>query len=283
LGSVSIPAASGYEWSFTGSLGNNAVIDSGDANSQKIVVRYTSNAAAGAGDSVRLAYTSACGSSPRRAVKLTNTALITPIPSTSITQTLVSNTCGARVYRYSAPALTSATTAATPVPATTGYSWTLPMGTIGATATLDSGSLDGRVIKVMYSSNAASGVTDSIKVAYVSGCGTGANRAVRVLVPVKTGCPAQTKPTNKATAITSAAMSVEVHPNPTFDMFRLVATSATSEKGILRITDSKGVQVSLMRIQTNEVVNFGNELKSGTYFLKLTVGKQQKTMKLVKL
>jgi hypothetical protein len=157
------------------------------------------------------------------------------------------------------------------------------MGTIGATAALDSGSINGKVIKVIYSSNAASGVNDSIKVAYVSGCGTGANRAVKVLVPIKTGCPAQTKPTNKAAVFTTAAMNVEVHPNPASEMFRLVATSAKSEKGILRITDSKGVQVGLIRIQTNEVVKFGNELKSGTYFLKLTVGKQQKTMKLVKL
>jgi len=177
--------AKGYLWSFKGSLGANAVIDSGSTSSQKIVVRYSSNLASAVGDSVKVLYTSDCGNSLNRALKLSNTLLVTPTP-VSITMTLVSDVCGARVYRYAAADTTLATTTA---PATKGWQWSMPVGVVGSTGSLDSGTLNSRFIKIRYTSNAAAGTGDSIKVAYVSDCGVGANKAVKLSNAVKTGCP----------------------------------------------------------------------------------------------
>jgi hypothetical protein len=67
-------AASGYLWSTpTGTLGSTGTIDSGTVTSRIIRVMYTSNSAAGAGDSIRLSYTSnGCGNSAIKAQKLSN-------------------------------------------------------------------------------------------------------------------------------------------------------------------------------------------------------------------
>ena len=52
-----LPAgALGYAWSFTGTLGLNAVVDSGSLTSRIFTATFSNNAAAAAGDSIR-----ACG------------------------------------------------------------------------------------------------------------------------------------------------------------------------------------------------------------------------------
>jgi hypothetical protein len=119
--SATAAAATGYVWSFVGSLGEFATIDSGDENSQKIVVSFNSNAAAVTGDSIKFYYTSDCGNSLTKAAKLTNTALKEPAAPTAVTITpLQTNVCGARRYRYSAPNLPLASTTNG---AGTGYVW----------------------------------------------------------------------------------------------------------------------------------------------------------------
>jgi hypothetical protein len=172
-----IYAATGYVWSFVGTLGANAVIDSGSVNSSVIRVTYTNDAAAATGDSVKLYYTSICGNSPTKAAKLTNTLLTKPAAPASITITIVSDVCGARVYRYSAPALPAATTTAV---AATGYVWTMPIGTLGTNGVLDSGSVNSQVIRIRYSSNVAATTGDSIKVLYTSVCGNTANKVQKL-------------------------------------------------------------------------------------------------------
>jgi hypothetical protein len=47
----------------------------------------------------------------------------------------------------------------------------MPIGAVGITGVLDSGTLNSKVIKIVYSNNAASTIGDSIKVLYTSGCG----------------------------------------------------------------------------------------------------------------
>ena len=169
-------AATGYDWSFTGTLGANAVIDSGDATSRIIVVRFTSNAAAGAGDSVRVRYNSGCGYGPNKAAKLTNVATGVPAAPSAITITPVqTNVCGARIYRYAAPALPAATAT---LAAATGYEWSFA-GTLGANATIDSGDINSRIIRVSYTSNAAAGA-DSVRVRYSSSCGYSNNKASKL-------------------------------------------------------------------------------------------------------
>jgi cytochrome c peroxidase len=167
-------AATGYIWSFTGSLGANAVIDSGTVNSRIIRVKFTSNAVAVNGDSVRVLYTSDCGNSANKSYKLTNTLFTYPAAPASISTTLVSDVCGARVYRYTAPTLPIATTTTA---AATGYIWTLSTGPIGITGSIDSGTINSRIIRIVYTNNAAATSADSIKVRYTSDCGNSLNKA----------------------------------------------------------------------------------------------------------
>jgi|GEM_PF-310562 len=179
-----IASATGWSWSFTGTLAGNpfvdttkAVVDSGTINSRVIKVRFKTNTAAAIGDSIRVAYTSSCGDGSKRAAILTNTVILAPVAPTSITISLVSDTCGARRYRYTAPTLPAGTTtSATP----TGYLWLMPIGTVGSTGILDSGSLTSRIIRIKYSSNAAAGTGDSIKVAYTSSCGNSINLTTKL-------------------------------------------------------------------------------------------------------
>jgi hypothetical protein len=178
-----LPAgATGYNWQLpTGSsLATSAVLDSGvlsGPGARIIRLKYTSNAAAGANDSIRVRYTANCGVTAYKGLKLAITELKVPTAPSRITATLVANNCGARVYRYAAPALPIATTTSG---AATGYVWTLASGAVGATGTLDSGTLNSQVIRVIYTSNAAAVAGDSIRVAYTSDCGNSASKGLRL-------------------------------------------------------------------------------------------------------
>jgi hypothetical protein len=176
-------AATGWQWSFVGSIGSLFVVDSGSLSTRIVTGYFTSTAVRAAGDSVRLRYTSTCGFSPYKVSTLTNVASSSnpPAAPATLTATLVSDVCGARVYRYTAPALPagSATSAAT-----TGYTWTLPTGSaVALSASLDSGLLSGagaRYIRLQYTNNGVAVTGDSVRVRYTSACGVGNNKALRL-------------------------------------------------------------------------------------------------------
>ena len=180
-GTISNAAATGYAWDFVGILSSTAIIDSGTLNSRIIRMKFVNNNAATIGDSVRAYYLSSCGNGLVKAAKLTNTNLTAPTAPTSISISLVSDVCGARIYRYAAPALPLATTTAM---AATGYEWSLPTGSAVATsASLDSGDLNGanaRYIRLKFTNNAVAGANDSIRVRYTSGCGVSAAKAQKL-------------------------------------------------------------------------------------------------------
>lgn len=161
-GSTTNAAATGYQWNFIGLLASTAVIDSGTLNSRIIRMKFTSNNAAQAGDSVKANYLSSCGDGFVKAVKLTNTALATLPATTSLTGMV--NICpiaGASTStRYTASAVTGAVS----------YQWTLPQG-----AVIDSGS-NGLKIRVRFISP---GSNDSIAVRAIgsNGC-AGASKAL---------------------------------------------------------------------------------------------------------
>jgi len=279
--SLTTVAATGYLWTFTGTLGANASIDSGSVDSRVILVSFTSNEAAKAGDSVRLAFASTCGNSKNTSKILTNTALVIPVPA-SITQKIVSDVCGARVYRYTAPALPSATTAAV---AATGYAWTLPFGIVGSTGTLDSGTLSSQVIRIKYTSNAAAGTGDSIKLAFVSGCGTGTYRAVRLTNTAKGGCPssAGTVMTKSSETPDNSGMQVNVFPNPSTDQFRLQLSGSLQEASYkVVITDAQGKTISTYGVPAIRALEFGSKLIAGTYLVRVVCGKEERVTKIIK-
>jgi len=171
---TTILPATGYLWTLVGSLSEFATIDSGDENSQKIVVSFSSNASAVIGDSIKLQFLSSCGNSNAKALKLANTKLSAPLAPTAITITAIqTNVCGARRYRYSAPNLPAATSANG---AANGYLWSL-VGTLSGSATIDSGTVNSQKITVTYTSNAAAATGDSIRLSYTSDCGNSPNKA----------------------------------------------------------------------------------------------------------
>lgn len=190
-GSAANAAATGYEWQFTGNLAASAIIDSGTVNSRIIRMKFINNNAATIGDSVRAYYLSSCGNGVMKSLKLTNANLTAPAAPVSISISLVSDVCGARIYRYAAPVLPIATTTTM---AATGYEWILPTGSpVATSASLDSGVLSGsqaRYIKLKFTNNGTDLTGDSIKVKYTSSCGMSAPKSQKLSNVAITTLPA---------------------------------------------------------------------------------------------
>jgi uncharacterized delta-60 repeat protein len=277
-------AATGYVWDFIGSLGSNAVIDSGSLNSQKFTVIFSSNSASSIRDSVRVYFTSDCGNSLRRSLKLSNTLLNPPLAPASITMTLVRNDCGVRVYRYSAPLLPAATTVNG---AATGYAWTMPFGPLGSQGTLDSGSFSSRTIRIVYSTNQAASTGDSIRVRYQSGCGLGLNRTMKLSNTIKTGCPPITKTSvpfakNNPQQTAQTKLTVALYPNPSTQYFSLKLNSVSVSAVQVSVYDMLGKLIKQMQLQSNSSTEFGNEFKPGVYQLHLLQDGDLKVIRAVK-
>jgi len=272
-------AATGYVWSFTG-LGTNGFIDSGDVNSRIIVVSYTANPAAATGDSVRVRYTSGCGNSLNKALKLTNTAVTVPAAPASITITPITiNVCGNRVYRYTAPALVGATATAG---AATGWLWSFT-GTLGGNAVIDSGDVNSRIIVVRYTINTAAATGDSVRVRYTSGCGNGLNKASKLSNTALTNCPVITVnlPVTKVAPVRTD-MNVKVYPNPTTNNFNVQVLSAGTEQSVVRVMDLQGRVLKTMSVSANETVNLGSDLRAGAYIVEVRQGNSVKTTRVLK-
>jgi hypothetical protein len=274
-------AATGYEWEFTGTnLGINYTIDSGDVNTQKITVEFDNNLAAAATDSIKLRYNSVCGYGAWRASKLAILASTTNPAATpaSIKITLVSDVCGARQYRYEAPALTAASATAS---AATGWDWTFVGSLHAAGATVDSGSLSSQKLLVTFASNAAALTGDSAKVRYTSLCGNGAWRALKLSNVAKTGCTS-----SPIARVPQAAVSLDamVYPNPTTSSFKLqVAASNRDQMVQVRVLDLQGRVFKMTRMMPGETLTLGAELKAGTYVVETRQGKQTKLTRVIKL
>ena len=254
------------------------MIDSGSVSSQVIRVRYTSNAASAAGDSVRVAYTNACHVGANKSVRLNNLVTAAPRPA-SITITAVSpNACGARIYRYAAPALTvsNSTTASA-----TGYQWSF-VGALSLYAVIDSGTVNSRVIRVRFTTNAAAGFTDSIRVRYNSSCGFGANRSARLTNTALTGCP---PPSSKLPVVAEPQqeLAVNVFPNPTPSTFNVVLKGKANEPVEVRVLDIQGRYLKTVRTAANQTLNLGADLRAGSYLIEVRQGNNVKTMKVLKL
>ena len=279
--------ATGYVWDFVGALASTVTIDSGSLTSRVFTATFSSNAASAIGDSVRVYYTSACGNSLRKALKLTNTLLSAPLAPASITIQLKSDVCYARTYRYIAPVLPVATTTAG---AATGYIWTSPFGALGSTGVIDSGNVNSKIITVTYSSNAAAAAGDSIKLRYSSGCGNGALKAQKLSNILK-ACPplpgfSKTSPKSTTTSTTSD-LGMQIFPNPNNGNFTIQINTGVlvTAKALIEIRDIQGRLVHSINTQNvNGVINEQvqkNGLTSGVYLVTYRLGEVRKSMKMV--
>jgi hypothetical protein len=276
--STTAGAATGWDWTMVGYLGGRFVVDSGSLTSQVFTAYFTDTASAKTGDSVKCRYNSNCGYGLYKASKLTNTktGILAPLAPSSITIALVSDVCGNRVYRYTAPTLPVGTTTNT---AATGYKWTMPTGTVGSTGTLDSGSLTGRIIRIAYTSNAAAGTGDSIRVQYTSLCASSAFKAQKLSNLAKT-CP-RPAPGNSSEVNTTTKGNMEaiIFPNPNKGQFTLVVNNTgidAREKATIHVMDMMGrVVAEINAINENGLIySSANNinLQPGTYIVRYHVG-----------
>ena len=287
VASATSAAATGYQWSFVGTLASTMTIDSGSLTSQKLTVIFTSNEAALTGDSVRVLFTSDCGDGVRKVSKLSNTKLAAPAAPTAISiQQVLPDICGARKYRYIAPS--TLPTASTTAGAATGYLWTAPFGTVGSTGTIDSGDVNSQKITVTYTSNAAAGAGDSIKLQYTTaGCGNSAFKAQKLSNVAKV-CPGARENVTKQTLPTAAAtLNASIFPNPNKGTFTLKATSGelNAANATVQVYDMTGKLIAqniVSNVRGNILTNLQySSLKSGMYTVKLIVGKSTTAVRMI--
>ena len=281
-------AATGWQWSFGGTLGATFVVDSGSLSTSTVTGYFNSTAVHGLGDSVRLRYLSTCGFSTYKVAALTNVASSSAVPAApaSVTATLVSDVCGARVYRYTAPALPAGSATAA---AATGYTWSLPTGSaVALSATLDSGVLSGagaRYIRLKFTNNGVAVTGDSVRVRYTSACGVGANKALKLTNVAKVclvGAPVYAKGTNGADVI-----NAEIYPNPNNGNFTLNVQTGIMTAAIakVQIIDMYGRVVNQFTAQNNNGSIYMNisdsKLINGLYSVKYSVGTISNSLKLM--
>jgi peroxiredoxin family protein len=278
--STTAGVATGYVWELKGTLGLNATIDSGSLTSRTFTATYTSNAASATGDSVKVYFTSDCGNTAAKASKLSNTALGKPAAPTVLTIQLKSDVCGARTYRYITT--NNLPTATTTAGAATGYDWSF-VGNLGANATIDSGDATSKVITATFTSNVAAATGDSVKLAFISGCGNSAFKATKLSNLAKVCLTSGTEITSRVEATNKA----QVYPNPNNGNFTLnVATGVTAKAtATVQIVDMLG-KVVMTTMATNNngsiVANINNSnLQNGVYTVKYTVGNVTNSIKMV--
>ena len=283
--STSLVPATGWEWSFYGTLGGAFVVDSGSISARVVTGYYTNGALHIAGDSVKCRYTTACGFGAYKAAALTNTAVGSSFPAkpASITIAIVDTTiCGGRKYRYTAPALPAATAV---YAAATGYIWTLPTTTIGAV--LDSGSLTEKVIVVSYTSNSAAITGDSMYLTYTSACGLSPVKGQKLSNLVKINCLVNSTPVYSRTVNTNNGIIAQVYPNPNNGNFTVRIESGITSKttASIQVIDLNGRIVSNVSAVNNNgliVTNINNSnLNNGIYTVRYTVGNVTNAVKMV--
>jgi hypothetical protein len=187
---------------------------------------------------------------------------------------VATSVCGGRIYRYATQTLTSGAAAYAPA---ISYEWTFT-GILGATAILDSGSLNGQVIRIKFTGNSAAFAGDSVRVRFFSSCGYSANKSTKLTNTALLGC--QQVSTGKIDF--ENKFDIVLFPNPTHNNFNLQVKSTSTKTITVRIFDVQGRLIKTLEVFASDINNIGNDLKSGTYMFEITQGKEKKTVRGVK-
>lgn len=203
-----------------------------------------------------------------------------PLQPSSIIVRQLTNNCGNRIYRYTAPILPAAS--GTNV-AATGYSWTLPTGPIGSTGVLDSGTVASRIIRIRYTSNAAATNLDSIKVAYTSSCGNSLNRSIKLTNTRKTGC-GRMFVLEEEEEITP---TLRAFPNPFENELTVSFETGASFENLneicsFEIYDAFGKLVEAGNLLPQTSLKLGSDYRPGMYYVVAVIHDEKKIIRVIK-
>jgi len=268
-----VASAITYLWSVKS--GANMIVThentAGGINDTAITVQYLAGFAS---DSIFVRSINGCGASTAKGIAVIATR---PTVPATLTAALVSDVCGARVYRYTAPALPAGTT---------GYTWSLPTGSaVALSATLDSGVLSGagaRYIRLKFTNNGVAVIGDSVRVRYTSTCGDGSNKALKLTNVAKVcllGAPVYAKGTE--------VINAEIYPNPNNGNFTLNVQTGIMTAAIakVQIIDMYGRVVNQFTAQNKNGSIYMNisdsKLVNGLYSVKYSVGTVSNSLKLM--
>lgn len=268
--------ATGWRWTMpTGTVGSTGVLVAGTLTSQSIDIRYSSNAAATSTEIIRVCYNSSCGLGTNRSQQLSNTAKTIPSAPAGVSKTLISDVCGARVFRYTVTAVTGAD----------GYSWLIPtsLGNITGVTIVGGDTANSTFVDLKFRSNLWSLSTDKIRVRSFNTCGYSLYAGFLLRIDAKTGCPSSSTKNNVVKDLNQKEFNLSAYPNPSNNEFNITVQSLSQYKKMnLTIRDVQGRLLRSFEIKNNELLQTGAELKAGIYFLEAFDGDIKKTIRLIK-
>jgi len=78
-------------------------------------------------------------------------------------------------------------------------------------------------------------------------------------------------------------LGLSLYPNPTSNVIHLKLMNTSNEIAELKIMDLEGRVIKTYHTQSTEIKTFGNDLKPGIYFIKVTQGTQSVIKRFVKM
>ncbi len=226
-----------------------------------------------AGDTLRLVVSSSCSTAVEK--KLAIKAVLPATPAAPTQTVIKALDCGARIYRYSAPAL---------VAPATGYIWQMPSGgTLSSSAVLDSGVLitndtaNARYIRIKFTNDTAAATLDSIKVAYISACGVTAYKGLKLAITKLTASAAPASITATAVVTNVCGGRVYRYAAPTIPTStttpkitgyewmlptgNTIATSATLDSGVLITNGADSARYIKVKFADNRAAGTNDSIR----------------------
>lgn len=223
------------------------------------------------GGTISVSASNGCGTSVQpRTLSIATLSPSAPSPI-DVINTINCDGPGDREYIYSIASLPSNATS---------VQWTVPSG-----GTILSGQ-GSSSITVSYPSSAISG---AVTATGVNNCGTSVTRVLNIKLPA---CPdplAKSNGNEYAKGFSHAsdktvAPEAQVYPNPSTGAFNVRLQQADANQQVtVRLLDLQGRELKRMIMMKGAAVQFGNELKPGTYMLEFLQGCQRSVQKLIKL
>ena len=119
----------------------------------------------------------------------------------------------------------------------------------------------------------------NLTVAGQTGCGIQGTAKVQALT--HTGCPTGLKmPVTTVTQLDEFLLNVI--PNPTASYFRMQTHSSSLLHVQARVLDVQGRELQKMLLMPGQIVEFGHNLRPGTYIVESVQGEKYQTIKIVK-